>query len=51
MSNFRQKGRENNAKVFLNDFNQSKTNSYFVSIGNAVTSPTTTTSNSWSIMA
>jgi hypothetical protein len=44
MSNFRQKGRENNAKVFLNDFNQSKTNSYFVSIGNAVTSPTTTTS-------
>jgi len=44
MSNFRQRGRENNAKVFLNDFNQSKNSSYFVSIGNAVTSSTVTSS-------
>lgn len=44
MSNFRQRGRENNAKVFLNDFNQSKSSSYFVSIGNAVTSSTASSS-------
>jgi len=39
MAIFRQRGRENNAKVFLNDFNNSKDHSYFISIGNSVTSP------------
>jgi hypothetical protein len=44
MATFRQRGRENTAKVLLNDFNASKDHSYFLAIGNAVTSPVATTS-------
>ena len=43
MATFRQRGRENTAKVLLNDFNASKDHSYFLAIGNAVTSPVATT--------
>ncbi len=39
MSIFRQKGRQNNAKVFLNDFGDTN-NTYFITIGNSVTSGT-----------
>lgn len=39
MATFRQRGRENTAKVLLNDFNPSQDHSYFLGIGNAVTSP------------
>lgn len=38
MSIFRQKGRQNNAKVFLKDFDQTS-NTYFIGVGNSVTSP------------
>jgi hypothetical protein len=38
MGIFRQKGRENNAKIFLKDLVPSKNVSYFLGIGNAVTS-------------
>lgn len=44
MATFRQRGRENTAKVLLNDFNASKDHSYFLAIGNAVTSPVATVS-------
>lgn len=37
MSIFRQKGKQNNAKIFFKDFNPANGNSYFVGIGNAVT--------------
>lgn len=40
MAVFREKGRQNNARVFLKDFERSKDLSYFISIGNSVTSPT-----------
>ena len=39
MATFRQRGRENNAKVFISDFETKTNNTYFISIGNAVTSP------------
>ena len=42
MATFRQRGRENTAKVLLNDFNASKDHSYFLAIGNAVTSSVAT---------
>lgn len=37
MAVFRAKGKQNNAKIFLQDFNPSSGNSYFIGIGNSVT--------------
>jgi len=40
MAIFRDKGKQNTAKIFLKDFNPANGNSYFLGIGNAVTDPT-----------
>lgn len=39
MALFRQRGKENTAKILLEDFNASRNHSYFLGIGKSVTSP------------